>query len=298
MGDLREYRRRRDPRRTPEPVPAKDPPTGPGGDRFVIQEHHARRLHYDVRLERGGVLVCFAVPHNLPRQPGEVRLAVPTEDHPLEYLTFHGEIPKGEYGAGCLTIWDSGRYDTEQWTDDEIAVTLHGQRTRGRFVFFSPGKGQDWMVRRRSDPDTTPPRPTGAVHAPMVTVEGRRLTLSNLDKVLYPATGFSKGEVIDYYTRIAPVLLPCLTDRPVTLRRYPDGVTGTPHARCPGSHTMPRSRAVSGLTSSPGSTSAKDGMSVVSCSATSTRLSLSRWCAGTLKLLAARPAGRAHRPAA
>jgi DNA ligase D-like protein (predicted polymerase)/DNA ligase D-like protein (predicted 3'-phosphoesterase) len=245
MGDLREYRRRRDPRRTPEPVPAEDPPAGTGTDRFVIQEHHARRLHWDVRLERDGVLVSFAVPKNLPTEAGEIRLAVHTEDHPLEYLTFHGEIPKGEYGAGSMTIWDSGHYETEKWTDDEIAVTLHGERTHGQFVFFTHGERRDWMVRQRSDPrhgdisgsqqpphpDMSPSRgsgatPTGRVHAPSVIVEGRRLTLSNLDKVLYPMSGFSKGEVIDYYTRIAPVLLPYLADRPVTLRRYPDGVDG------------------------------------------------------------------------
>jgi DNA ligase D-like protein (predicted polymerase)/DNA ligase D-like protein (predicted 3'-phosphoesterase) len=226
MADLREYRRKRDPRRTPEPIPTADPPAGADENRFVIQEHHARRLHYDVRLERDGVLVSFAVPKNLPTQPGEVRLAVHTEDHPLEYLTFHGEIPKGEYGAGSMTIWDSGHYETEKWTNDEVAVILHGQRTQGRFVFFSHGEGRDWMVRRRSGPDASPPTPNGSVHAPTVTVEGRRLKLSNLDKVLYPATGFSKGEVIDYYTRIAPVLLPYLADRPVTLRRYPDGVNG------------------------------------------------------------------------
>ncbi|MGH3976858.1 MAG: DNA polymerase ligase N-terminal domain-containing protein, partial [Pseudonocardiaceae bacterium] len=148
MADLREYRRRRNPQRTPEPVPAEDPPAGPGANRFVIQEHQARRLHYDVRLERDGVLVSFAVPKNLPTQPGEVRLAVHTEDHPLEYLTFHGEIPKGEYGAGSMTIWDSGRYETEKWTEEEVAVTLHGKRTQGRFVFFSHGNGRDWMVRR------------------------------------------------------------------------------------------------------------------------------------------------------
>ncbi len=226
MADLGEYRRRRDPRRTPEPVPAEDPPSRVGGDRFVIQEHHARRRHYDVRRERDGVLESFAVPKNLPTQPGEVHLAVHTEDHPLEYVSFHGEIPTGEYGAGTMTIWDSGHYETEKWTDEEVAVTLHGQRTRGRFVFFSPGGGRDWMVRRRADADPAPRAPSRSVHAPTVTVEGRRLTLSNLDKVLYPDTGFSKGEVIDYYTRIAPVLLPYLADRPVTLRRYPDGVDG------------------------------------------------------------------------
>ena len=91
-------------------MPAEDPPAGAGGDRFVIQEHHARRLHYDVRLERDGVLVSFAVPKNLPTQPGEVRLAVHTEDHPLEYLAFHGEIPKGEYGGGTVMLWDRGTW--------------------------------------------------------------------------------------------------------------------------------------------------------------------------------------------
>jgi DNA ligase D-like protein (predicted polymerase) len=179
-----------------------------------------------VRLERDGVLVSFAVPKNLPTQPGEIRLAVHTEDHPLEYLTFYGEIPKGEYGAGSMTIWDSGHYETEKWTDNEIAVILHGEHTRRRFVFFSHGEGQNWMVRQRPDPAAAQSAPVRPVHAPTVTVEGRQLKLSNLDKVLYPATGFSKGEVIDYYTRIAPVLLPYLADRPVTVRRYPDGVDG------------------------------------------------------------------------
>jgi len=105
---LDEYRHKRDPRRTPEPVPETDPVPGPG-DRFVIQEHHARRLHWDVRLERDGVLASWAVPKGLPTEPGTVRLAVRTEDHPLEYLEFSGEIPAGEYGGGKMTIWDSGR---------------------------------------------------------------------------------------------------------------------------------------------------------------------------------------------
>ncbi len=231
MADLREYRRRRDPCRTPEPMPdtAPVPDTAPGasgGDRFVIQEHHARRLHYDVRLERDGVLVSFAVPKNLLTEPGEVRLAVHTEDHPLEYLSFSGQISAGEYGAGTMSIWDTGSYQTEKWAPDEIAVVLRGERTRGRFVFFAGGEGRDreWMVRRRSDPGSLPV--TGTAHAPVVTVDGRRLKLSNLDKVLYPAAGFRKGQVIDYYARIAPVLLPYLSDRPVTLRRFPDGVVG------------------------------------------------------------------------
>ena len=152
---LDEYRRKRDAARTPEPVPHTDPQvTGPG-TRFVIQEHHARRLHWDVRLERDGVLVSWAVPKGLPADDETVRLAVRTVDHPMEYLDFHGEIPAGEYGAGTMTVWDTGTYETEKWHPREVAVVFHGERARGRHVFIRTGRGEnDWLLRR-SDP--TPP---------------------------------------------------------------------------------------------------------------------------------------------
>ncbi|PRX50362.1 bifunctional non-homologous end joining protein LigD [Prauserella shujinwangii] len=146
---LAEYRRKRHADRTPEPVPEGDATPRGDDDTFVIQEHHARRLHWDVRLERGGVLVSWAVPKGLPPEPGTLRLAVHTEDHPLEYATFEGEIPEGEYGAGRMTIWDRGRYDTLKWTDREVAIVLHGERVRGKYVFFRAG--EDWQVIR-SDP--------------------------------------------------------------------------------------------------------------------------------------------------
>jgi bifunctional non-homologous end joining protein LigD len=143
---LEEYRRKRDAARTPEPVPAGRPEPSAGG-RFVIQQHHARSLHWDVRLERDGVLVSFAVPRGLPRDRNRNNLAKHTEDHPLEYLDFSGEIPAGEYGGGRMTIHDQGTYETSKWRDDEIGVTFHGDRTTGRYVFFQTG-GNDWMVRR------------------------------------------------------------------------------------------------------------------------------------------------------
>ncbi len=156
MAGLDEYRRKRDAARTPEPVPADEPlPTG-NNDTFVIQEHHATRLHWDVRLERDGVLVSWAVPKGLPDVPGDIRLAVHTEDHPMEYATFSGEIPKGEYGGGRMFIWDRGHYETLKWSDREVAVVFAGERAKGRYTFFRSGKdSKDWMVRR-SEPPLSP----------------------------------------------------------------------------------------------------------------------------------------------
>ena len=118
--------------------------------RFVIQEHHARHVHYDLRLERDGVLKSWAVPKGVPETPGEKHLAVAVEDHPLDYGSFEGEIPKGEYGAGTVTIWDSGTYDTKHWDDEKIEVMLHGRRLDGAYVlvkFRRPGKN-DWLLFR------------------------------------------------------------------------------------------------------------------------------------------------------
>ena len=172
---LATYRSKRSADRTPEPVPAPDAPAiGAGGDdTFVIQEHHATALHWDFRLERDGVLVSWAVPKGIPTTSRENRLAVQTEDHPLEYADFAGTINHGEYGGGDVTIWDSGRYSLEKWRDDEVIVTLDGTRARGRFALIrtkrgaGPGaaaKGNQWLMHRTKDqPDLEEvvPRPGG-----------------------------------------------------------------------------------------------------------------------------------------
>ncbi|MHA7662067.1 ATP-dependent DNA ligase [Mycolicibacterium sp. HS_4_1] len=155
---LTTYRSMRDPGRTPEPVPAAQPASGQN-NRFVIQEHHARRLHYDFRLERDGVLVSWAVPKNLPDTSTVNHLAVHTEDHPLEYATFEGDIPKGEYGGGHVSIWDSGTYDTEKFRDagenGEVIVNLHGNRVSGRYVLIQTD-GKNWLVRRMKEQQLQP----------------------------------------------------------------------------------------------------------------------------------------------
>ncbi|MDS0134836.1 MULTISPECIES: DNA polymerase ligase N-terminal domain-containing protein [unclassified Amycolatopsis] len=151
MADkLEEYRRKRARERTPEPWP-EGPPVAGGNDLFVIQEHHASRLHWDFRLERDGVLVSWAVPKGLPRSPGVTRLAVHTEDHPMEYLDFEGEIPAGEYGGGWMAIWDTGRYETLHWNDHKVEVVFHGGKANGKYLFLNrhnPEDEGDWTLRR------------------------------------------------------------------------------------------------------------------------------------------------------
>ena len=174
MSDrLDEYRRKRDARRTPEPVPGERPKARDVENRFVIQQHHARALHWDVRLERDGVLVSFAVPRGLPRDRERNNLAKHTEDHPLEYLDFHGEIPAGEYGGGRMLIHDQGTYTTDKWRDDEIGVTFQGERTTGRYIFFRTGD-KDWMVRRM-DPPEPGWEPMPEVVPPMLATRAARL---------------------------------------------------------------------------------------------------------------------------
>lgn len=146
---LTKYRSMRDASKTPEPVPNTKPATG-DNNTFVIQEHHARRLHYDFRLERDGVLVSWAVPKNLPETPSVNHLAVHTEDHPLEYGAFEGVIPKGEYGGGKVIIWDSGTYDTEKFLENEVIVNLHGDRISGRYALIQT-KGDHWLAHRMKD---------------------------------------------------------------------------------------------------------------------------------------------------
>ncbi len=162
------YRRKRDFERTPEPPTTVvtgdvDPLTAPAGDSFVIQQHYATRLHHDVRLEmfngEDPVLVSWAVPKGLPRQRGERHLAIHTEDHPMEYATFSGTIPEGEYGGGEVRIFDSGTYEMVSRTEDRITFRLQGNRLRGIYHLVHTGvaDGKDQWLALLSE-DERPPR--------------------------------------------------------------------------------------------------------------------------------------------
>jgi len=158
---LTTYRRKRDAAKTPEPVPTRTKGSRTPGNSFVIQEHHASRLHWDFRLEHDGVLVSWALPKGVPTTSSENHLAVQTEDHPLEYGTFEGHIPKGEYGGGDVSIWDQGTFDLEKWRDGkEVIATLRGQRDGGlggkpqRFALIHTGRTakeeKNWLIHLMS----------------------------------------------------------------------------------------------------------------------------------------------------
>jgi bifunctional non-homologous end joining protein LigD len=253
---LQEYEARRDFRKTPEPAPA----AGKAHRQpiFVVQEHHASRLHYDFRLEADGVLKSWAVPKAPSADPAQKRLAVRVEDHPLAYATFSGDIPEGEYGAGHVEIWDHGTYENLSGGPaasrslatgldaGRLEFALHGDKLRGRYALVRMKKAskkgkENWLLikvkdehaRREAEPPSSatktarrgPAKPARrAVKA--IAPSAPATTFTNTDKVWFPDAGLTKGDVLKFYERIAPRLLPYLRDRPVTLERLPDGLAG------------------------------------------------------------------------
>jgi len=175
VARLREYERKRDRKKTPEPF-------GGGARRdkrpiFVVQRHDARRLHYDFRLERDGALASWAVPKGIPLEPGQRNLAVHVEDHPLEYAAFEGEIPQGQYGAGQVEIWDKGTYElVEEKKDGGLTVRLEGERLQGTWTLVPAklsGDPKNWLLIKKRD-DQVVERPRGH-YAPMLATLAKEL---------------------------------------------------------------------------------------------------------------------------
>jgi len=165
VSPLDEYGKKRDFRSTPEPS-GRDSSANGSGDRFVIQKHDARSLHYDFRLEADGVLKSWAVPKGPSTDPREKRLAVMTEDHPLDYAGFEGVIPEGEYGAGTVLVWDRGTYENTSEGDDgepiplaeglergHVTVRLHGEKLSGGYALTRTAwkSENDWLLVKMDD---------------------------------------------------------------------------------------------------------------------------------------------------
>jgi DNA ligase D-like protein (predicted 3'-phosphoesterase) len=159
MKTLQTYQKKRNFKKTPEPAGKKTRKSKK--TIFVVQKHQARRDHFDFRLEVGNVLKSWAVPKGLPVQQAEKHLAVLTEDHPLEYATFEGKIPKGEYGAGKVTIWDSGNYRNirgvsikKSFEQGQIEVNLKGRHLKGNYALVRTGfndNPKNWLIVKMRD---------------------------------------------------------------------------------------------------------------------------------------------------
>ncbi len=153
MDDLKRYQQKRHFQKTPEP---RGKIKATGKQIFVVQKHHARHLHYDFRLEEGGVLKSWAVPKEIPNTPGIKRLAVQVEDHPVDYAEFEGEIPEGQYGAGKVEIWDQGSWQKESGSMKEgrMIFRLQGKKLKGDFVLLKTKFGKQknsWLLFKKKE---------------------------------------------------------------------------------------------------------------------------------------------------
>jgi len=204
---------------------------------FVVQEHHARRLHYDLRLEAEGVLKSWAVPKMPSMDPSVKRLAIMVEDHPYDYKDFHGTIPSG-YGAGTVKIWDRGSYDVDGESAEEsekrileglkkgaLHFSLKGKKLKGIFHLVrlkNSEKENEWLLIKKSEKKTG--MKSSAKNAARKKETPAKLT--NLDKIYWPKEKITKSDLLRYYSEMSPWILPYLKDRPVSLKRYPNGIEG------------------------------------------------------------------------
>jgi bifunctional non-homologous end joining protein LigD len=277
---LAKYRSMRDFARTPEPSGDARRAQGQG---FVIQKHAARRLHYDFRLEHDGVLWSWSVPKGPSLSPKERRLAVRTEDHPVEYANFEGIIPKGQYGGGTVVVWDRGTWQPETDASEamkrgRLTFTLQGEKLHGRWHLVrtkGDGRTENWLLFKSRDDAATErgeiveAQPESVITGRTIeevaeasdrvwqsrpqapTVQQKRAAriarakreqppageelpellaklplgfkLTNLDKILYPDEGITKGQLIAYMAVVADHMLPLVANRPLTLVRCPEG---------------------------------------------------------------------------
>ncbi|HEY1325597.1 MAG TPA: non-homologous end-joining DNA ligase [Casimicrobiaceae bacterium] len=235
QSPLAAYRRKRDFHATPEPGP-RVARRKSKGLLFVVQRHQARRLHYDFRLELDGVLKSWAVTREPGLTPGDKRLAVHVEDHPVAYADFHGDIPAGHYGAGHVDIWDRGTWKPVGdphvgLRDGHLDFTLDGERLHGRFVLVRM-KGRDgdardnWLLIPRSDGTRAPAsraRKPGARPAAASTATIAGVTITHADRPLPQVADAVKADLARYYESVADWFVPQIAERPLALVKCPGG---------------------------------------------------------------------------
>lgn len=272
---LSKYRAKRNFDETSEP---KGKGAGKNLFRFVIQRHDASHLHYDFRLELGGVLKSWAVPKGPSMNTEDKRLAVQVEDHPVSYIDFEGIIPKGNYGAGEVEVWDAGKFfpvneELEKISEKdalralehgELKIFLKGEKIEGGFVLVRMKKGEkNWLLIKHRDEfsvDTVynieeikkkesgkgtesgkerVTKPDSIARRDNTKSAGKEAAgklrknkamkhkpeLTHTDKIYWPDEKFTKGDLLKYYEKIAPYLLPYLKNRPLSLRRNPNGIS-------------------------------------------------------------------------
>ncbi len=242
------YKKKRDFSKTAEPSGKK---ASGNKFRFVVQRHQASRLHYDFRLELGGVLKSWAVPKGPSLNPSQKRLAVMVEDHPVDYISFKGVIPAGNYGAGKVEIWDKGVFQPvdskrqpitekqalQQIKKGELKFSLRGTKLTGEFVLVRLKQDdKNWLLIKHKDAAAV-----NTIYDAEKLVNGLKakqetktreeikvgkdsVIISNRDKIFWPDEGYSKGDLVDYYAAMASYLLPHLKGRPLSLKRNPNGI--------------------------------------------------------------------------
>jgi DNA ligase D-like protein (predicted 3'-phosphoesterase) len=148
---LESYKKKRDFQKTKEPSGEEKKPSETSEHIYLVQEHHASHLHWDLRLEMDGVLKSWAVPKEPSADPTVKRLAVMIEDHPLEYANFEGSIPEGSYGAGTVKIWDSGTFNLIEKTDKGFVVNINGKKLNGTYVLFNFKPPKNWLFFKKKE---------------------------------------------------------------------------------------------------------------------------------------------------
>ena len=220
---LRRYRKKRDFTKTGEPAPEQ---LESEQATYVVQKHNARRIHFDFRLEHNGVLKSWAVPKGLSDDPQDKRLAIRTEDHPVAYATFSGVIREGEYGAGTVEIWDKGKFVNitikggkvqpldEALEKGHFIIYLKGDKLNGSYAFTRLDNDEWIIIKKREKPRLST----------YIDAREHRIKITHPEKEL--DKGITKAELVEYYRNVAPLMLPNVKDRFLSMFRFPEGVRG------------------------------------------------------------------------